>query len=289
MSFWDAGLAALPAYKSVCADLRAKRGAVSVIGLAHIHKAVFTAGLRQSLSRRVAVLTADEAEAARMTEDLRALGLRVEYLPAREITLRPTESASREYEQMRLGTLATLAEGNYDAVVACVEAAVQYTIPPDTLLSRTLELTAGSMLPVEDLPAALSAAGYERCAQIEGAGQFAVRGGIVDVYPADSTDPMRIELWGDTVDTIAAFDLLSQRRTESLEAVSIPPAAEIACDDPAALAAKLTALANAQRGKMAPTVKEHLLADADELRGGVQPASMDPYISLLYEKATLFD
>ncbi len=289
MSFWDAGLAALPVYKNVCADLRAGHGSVSVIGLAHIHKAVFAAGLRQSLKRRVAVLTADEAEAARMVEDLRALGLRVEYLPAREITLRPTESASREYEQMRLGTLATLAEGNYDAVVACVEAAIQYTIPPDTLLSRTLELTAGAVLPVRDLPAALSAAGYERCAQIEGVGQFAVRGGIVDVYPADSAAPVRIELWGDTVDTIAAFDLLSQRRTESLEAVAIPPAAEIACDDPAALAVRLTELAGAQRGRMAAEVKKNLLADADRLRGGVQPASMDPYISLLYAPATLFD
>ena len=76
MSFWDAGLAALPVYKNVCADLRAGHGAVSVIGLAHIHKAVFAAGLRQSLKRRVAVLTADEAEAgmAEMSDKFREIG-----------------------------------------------------------------------------------------------------------------------------------------------------------------------------------------------------------------------
>lgn len=85
--------------------------------------------------------------------------------------------------------------------------------------------------PVADLPAALSAAGYERCQQIEGAGQFAVRGGIVDVFPADSPAPVRMELWGDTVDTLSYFDLLTQRRTEPLDAIAIPPAAEIMYDD----------------------------------------------------------
>ena len=289
MSIWDRGLAALPAYKSLCEDIRSGRVPASVVGLAHIHKALVAAGLRQSIGRRVVLLVADEAEAARMTEDLRAFGLRTLQLPARELYLRQAESASREYEQMRLGTLAAMAEGNYDCVVACMDAAIQYTIPPDTLLMRTLEFTAGASLPVEDLPAALSAAGYERCQQIEGAGQFAVRGGIVDVYPADSPAPIRMELWGDTVDTVSYFDPLTQRRTEPLEAVAIPPATEIMYDDPAALAAKIEALAAAQRGKMAEVVRKNLLADVDRLRGGVRPASVDKYIPLIYEPANLFD
>ncbi len=288
MSLWDKGLAQLPAYDNVCADIRAERTPVSVIGTAHIHKALLAAGLKQSLGRRIVLLVSDEAEAARLTEDVRAFGLRTLQLPARELSLRLVESASREYEQMRLGTFAAMAEGNYDCVVACVDAAIQYTIPPDTLLGRTLELTAGVRLPVDDLPTALAAAGYERCDQIEGAGQFAVRGGIVDVYPADSSAPIRVELWGDTVDTIAYFDLLSQRRTDSLTSVGIPPAAEVMYDDPAALAAKIETLAAAQRGKLADTVKKNLLADVDRLRGGVVPASVDRYIPLMYEPANLF-
>jgi len=288
MSIWDRGLAALPAYKSLCEDIRQGRTPVSVVGLAHIHKALVAAGLRHTLGRRVVVLVADEAEAARMTEDLAAFGLRTLPLPSRELYLRQTESASREYEQMRLGTLAAMAEGNYDCVVACMDAAAQYTIPPDTLLERTLEFTAGVRLPVDDLPTALAAAGYERCQQLEGPGQFAVRGGIVDVYPADSPAPIRMELWGDTVDTISYFDLLTQRRTESVEAVAVPPASEIMYDDPAALAAKIASLAATQRGKLAETVRQHLLADADRLRGGLRPSSVDKYIPLIYEPANLF-
>ena len=288
MSLWDKGLAQLPVYNNVCADIRGGRTPVSVIGAAHIHKAMLAAGLRKSLGRRLVLLAADEAEASRLAEDIRAFGLRTLLLPSRELSLRLVESASREYEQMRLGVFSAMAQGNYDCVVACIDAAIQYTLPPDTLLERTLELTAGVRLPVDDLPRALAAAGYERCDQIEGAGQFAVRGGIVDVYPADSEAPIRIELWGDTVDTIACFDILSQRRTDTLEAVSIPPAAEIMYDDAAVLAAKIEALAAAQRGKNADAVRKHLLVDVDRLRGGLQPSSLDRYIPLLYEPANLF-
>ncbi len=287
MSLWERGLASLPAYKQLCADIRGGRVPAAVIGSAHIHKAWLAAGLYESLGRRIVLLTADEAEASRLAADIKALGLRTLLFPSRELSLRLVESASREYEQMRLGVLATVAEGNYDCVVACVDAAMQYTIPPDTLLARTIELTAGVRLPVADLPAALSAAGYERCDQIEGAGQFAVRGGIVDIYPADSEAPIRIELWGDTVDTIAYFDSLSQRRTESLSAVAIPPAAEIMYDDAAALAAKIEQLAVAQRGKMADIVRKNLFMDVDRLRGGVQPSSLDRYLPLIYQPANL--
>ena len=289
MSIWEKALAPLTEFGSVCEDLVARRTPVQLVGLSHIHKALFAAGWMQSTKRRSVMLVGDEAEAARMTEDLRALGIRAMQLPARELSLRQMESASREYEQMRLGTLAAMTEGGYDCVVACADAAIQYTIPPDTLLERTIELIAGAPLPVKDLPAALAAAGYERCAQIEGPGQFAVRGGIVDVYPAACPYPIRLELWGDTVDTLGYFDLLTQRRTEPLEAVAIPPAAEIMYDDPAALAADIEALAAAQRGKNAPAVRENLMRDVDRLRGGTHPGSMDKYLPLIYGvKANLF-
>ncbi len=289
MSFWDKGLANLAAYRGVREDIAARRTPIQLVGLAHIHKALFAASLTTSLKKRAVVLAGDEAEANRLTEDLKALGLSVLYLPARELSLRQMEAAGREYEQMRLGVLAAMAEGGYDIVVACADAAMQYTIPPDTLLERTLEIVCGAPLPVEDLPAALSAAGYERCAQIEGVGQFAVRGGIVDVYPASCPAPIRMELWGDTVDTLGYFDLITQRRTEPLDAIAIPPAAEIMYDDAAALAAEIDALAASLRTKNAAEVRENLRRDVDRLRGGLRPGSVDKYLPLIYkEKANLF-
>ena len=290
MGIFDRGLAGLPAYSGLSADIQAGRLPAAVTGLGHIHKVHFLYALCTSLHRRAVLLAADEGEASRVCEDLTAFGAHPLFLPARDLSLRRVESTSREYEQMRLGTLARMAAGDYDIAVACVDAAAQFTLPPAVLLTRTLTLRAGLPVPVPSLPAAFTAAGYERCDQIEGPGQFAVRGGILDVYPADCPAPIRIELWGDAVDTLSYFDLLSQRRTESLETISIPPAAEIMYDDPDTLAEKIGALAAGLRGKNAAAATENLLADAERLRGGGQPASFDRYIPLIYEKpATLFD
>lgn len=290
MGIFDAGLQKLPAFAALQQDLRQGRLPAAVNGLGHIHKALWIHGMCRSLHRRAVILTADEAEATRLVEDLTALGERVLCLPARELSLRRMESSSREYEQMRLAALATMAQGGFDCVVAGIEAAIQYTLPPDTLLSRTLDIQAGVTLPVKDPAAALVAAGYERVAQIEGAGQFAIRGGIVDVYPAAAPHPVRIELWGDTVDTISYFDVMTQRRTTSLSAVSIPPAAEIMYDDPLRLAEKIEELCHTLRSKHATEQKETLYKDVDRLRSGRLPASMDKYIPLIYDTpATLFD
>ena len=290
MGLFERSMRSLPAFEQLCADIRAERTPVSLTGLGHIHKVLFVHTLCGALSRRAVMLVADEAEAMKVVDDLTALGRQALFLPARELSLRRVESASREYEQMRLGVLAKMLDGAYDCVVTCADAAAQYTLPPDVLLRRTLHLKAGAALPCADLAAALAAAGYERSEQIEGAGQFAVRGGIFDVFPADCPAPVRIELWGDTVDTLSYFDLLSQRRTDPLSALSIPPAAEIGYDDGADLAAKIEKLAGTLRGKGAEVQRENLLADVDRLRGGSQPASLDKYIPLVYPiPATLFD
>ncbi len=289
MSVFSSALSALSVVTAAQADL-ATRSPVMLTGIGHIHKVLLAHTICAGRGQRGLFLTADEAEATRVCEELTALGTKALLLPARELALHRAESASREYEQMRLGVLAQMARGDYDMVVAGIDAVLGYTLSPATLLSRTLTITVGAPLTVADLPAALAAAGYERCSQVEGAGQFAVRGGIIDVYPAQHASPLRIELWGDTVDTLACFDVLSQRRTDSLDVVSIPPAAEIAYDSAAELAARIESLAESLGGKRAAAVREHLLGDAERLRGGVRPAAPDKYLPLIYpEPATVLD
>ena len=289
MTLFEKGLNALPEFRALCADVTAGRLPAAVTGVALVHKALFIHGLRVATGRRVVVLTGEEAESARLCEDLRALGERAVQLPARDLSLRQVESTSREYEQQRVGAFAAFLNRDADCLVATADAAAQYTLPPDTLLENTLDLTEGKPLPVDDLPEALAAAGYERCGQVESAGQFSVRGGIVDIFPAGATAPLRLELWGDTVDTLSYFDPLTQRRTDPVDAISIPPAAEILCEQPAALAARIQALAASLKGKSA-AARPALLRDAEQLTAGGAPGSLDKYIPLLYDKpATLFD
>ncbi len=289
MTVFAKGLGQLPAFRQLTADVKAGKLPAAVTGVSAVHKALLIHGLREHTGQRMLVLTGEEAESARLCEDLRALGERVVQLPARDLSLRRVESVSREYEQQRLGALAQFLNGDADCIVACADAALQHTLTPDALLSHTLDIMAGKPLPVDDLPEALTAAGYERCTQVESAGQFSVRGGIVDIFPGDAEEPLRLELWGDTVDTLSRFDPTSQRRTDALDAVSIPPAAEILCDFPAELAGRIRALAAGLKGRSA-AARPALEADADRLMAGGSPASLDKYIPLIYETpATLFD
>ena len=290
MSLFERGLAGLPAYGALCAGLKAGQLPILLTGLGHIHKAMFTHLIRQTTKRPVVLVAADEAEATRFCEDLTSLGERALLLPVRDVTLRKVESVSREYEQQRLGVLAKMAMGAFDVVVACVDAVMQYTVPPEILQQRTLHFLTGMDIDSARLPSMLTAAGYERCELTEGPGQFSCRGGIIDIYAANLDAPIRIELWGDTVDTISEFDVLTQRRTNQLDQVSIPPAAEIMYDDAAALADKLEKLADSLTGKHAPFQQNKLKADADCLRAGGTIGSAERYISLIYdEPATVFD
>ena len=178
MGVFDRGMASLPQYGALCADIRDGRLPVSLTGLGHIHKVMLVHALCACLGRKAVFIVADEAEANRVCEDLACLGTTALLLPARDLSLRRVESTSREYEQMRLGTLAKMAAGDYQCVVACADAAAQFTLPPDMLLRRTLRLREGTPLPCGNLSAALVSAGYERCDQIEGPGQFSVRGAV---------------------------------------------------------------------------------------------------------------
>ena len=289
MSIFETGLSSLAALTAAEKDLSAARSPIMFTGTGHIHKVLLAHTLCSRLGRRGLFLTADEAEATRVCEDLAALGDDALLLPAGELNLHRAESSSREYEQMRLGVFSRMARGDYGIVVAGIDAVLNYTLPPATLLARTLYLVAGNPLPVPDLPAALAAAGYERCAQVEGSGQFAVRGGIIDIFPAQNASPLRVELWGETVDTISCFDVLSQRRTDTLESAYIPPAAEISYNYQD-LAARIEQLAETLSGKRAAVVRESLMQDVDRLRGGARPTAPDKYLPLIYpETANALD
>lgn len=277
-----------PTFNAVLQSIENQKYPIDLSGLGAIHKAIYVSALVETKKSPCILLTADESEAVRLREDLQALGMRALLYPTREFSLRAIEYGSREYEQQRLGVLMAMLEGDYDCVVASVDAATQYTLPPEVLKNRILVLEEGNTLPVNDIPGALVAAGYERCNQIEGAGQFAVRGGIIDIFPAGFENPVRIELWGDNIDTIAEFDVLSQRRTQNLKTVQIAPCTEKLIEDDGKFAEAITACAEGLSKKQ-EKVKEMLLEDASRASLGIL-LNTDKYISLLYPRlCTLMD
>lgn len=264
-----------------------------VTGVSHIHKAhLIGALLTRQESRPVLIVAESEAEAQRLVNDINSMyqpGTALLY-PAKELLLADYEAASREYEHKRIFALSAMLNDSCRGVICSPEAAGQLTIPPQELESRTITLSQDSDIPLEELTARLIAAGYSRCDMIEGAGQFSVRGGIVDIFPPSSAAPCRIELWGDTIDSISYFDLESQRRTEPLEEIRISPAGETLFDSAELLCQRIEALSKKLRGRNADGVRERLVNDVNKLRGGVTLASADRYFPLCYDtEATVFD
>ncbi|MCI8497650.1 MAG: transcription-repair coupling factor, partial [Clostridiales bacterium] len=277
-------------FSALSQGVSAGRAPLAVTGLSGVHKAHFAAALCLSLKRKALFLLPDETECARMQGDLRQMGINAVQFPARTLSLRAVEGASREYELARLGVLARMMRGEYDIVLCTADAALLSTIPPDVLKANTRSLSAGMELPLEKAARDLVAAGYTRAGQVDGVGQFSIRGGILDFYPAGAEAPVRAELWGDEIDTLYAFDLQTQRRTEPVNQVWLPPVSETLVPDLQALAGRIDALAQSLRGKSGVKAAQKLYESSDTLKNGCIPANMDKFLPLLYpQPASLFD
>lgn len=204
----------LPELRELEEIIRFGTGPAAVSGVSGVHRAMLGAALRQETKRPLAVLCADEQEARRMAADLAALtGEECVTLFAREWQLRDRVSASHSFEQERLDALCRMAFGRTGIVVATVDGMLQRTLPPTALRDAVLTLRLGEEHDLRALAERLTAAGYVRCEQVEGAGQFAVRGGILDVYSPMSA-PVRVEFFDTEIDAMGEFDVATQRPHE---------------------------------------------------------------------------
>lgn len=276
----------IPEYKSVVNALRANRMPMGVTGLAHIHKAHLTASLTDHFKRRATVIVPDEATASKMVSDLNAMGCKAVMLPARDFSFRPTEGVSREYEHLRLKTLCTLLSGDYKALVLSAESVSQLTVDPEILKSSSFNIHNGRDYDIDALSEKLIFSGYVRSEEVDGPGQFAVRGGIVDIYPPDRNNPVRIEFWGDSVDSIAEFECETQRRTENLGSVCVTPAREVLCPDK-----KLVSLIrnHISSNRIKGRALDSLNGDIERLSSGGRLISLDRYLPLISPDTGVFD
>ena len=286
---YEALLKATPEYQKIAASF-AGPGPAALFGLPPAGRVLLYAALQKDLGRTLCIVTPGEAEATHFAEDLKALGLAAAVFPPRDFMLRPVEGAGREYEYRRLSVLGELAGGRLQAVCVPAEALLQYTVPPDEFRANTLTLKPGTVYNRDTLIQRLFAAGYIRRSQVEGPGQFSVRGDIVDIYAPDMRAPARIEYWDDEIDSIFSFDLLTQRRDTALEKIHLSPAREVLFGDAAATAEALRAAQKKARGKHRAALEAAMSADLAQLDSGCVPEAMDKYYGLRYPSpATLLD
>ena len=278
----------IPEYRSLLAAIDNGACPAAFSGLSAVHRAHFAAGIRQELNRPVVVVCADEGEAERMARDLAALsGEEVRTLSAREFTFHNAAVVSRQYEHRRLSTLRALAAGECPLLVCTVESILQRTIPKTLLTQAAQVVRMGERHDLGELAGTLAAAGYTRCEQVEGVGQFALRGGILDFFSPAHPKPVRVEFFGDEIDAMGLFDPDTQRRIENLGAAEILPAAEVLPQfTPGGYGGLLEGLdrliSQAKRRKGSETLVQTLEEDRERLAAGTAFPAMDRYIALIY-------
>jgi transcription-repair coupling factor (superfamily II helicase) len=299
-------------------------------GLSGVHRAHFIAGLCDN--RPVFAVCESEAAAARLSADINVIsGENVSaVIPSKETAYIASEAVSREYEFARIGALSNILSGKLRVVCASAESVMQKTLPPEKLRENTLSLHAGGAFGVLKndfetsenaagdtgaqeahagkplfkkssvgsydtikLSEKLSAMGYVRVDRVGSPSQFAKRGDIFDIFPVSSALPIRIEFFGDEIDTISTFDIESQRRIDTIKEISIPPAREVLFASVGEQIRLIETLINRNHSKNHELIVKNFERDILRLRDfgdGYILGNIDKYLPLAYENpATVLD
>ena len=264
----------------------------AVTGIGQINRSHLIAGLRAHTSRPIVVICQDDMAAKRLQEELQAFsGHTAPILPTRELTLYDSAVVSRGWEQKRLRQLYDLRRGQTDLQIMSWEAMSQRTMPPKILLNAAFTLEIGKDYPLNDLITRLTGSGYSRCGMVEGPGQFAVRGGILDIYSPAADAPVRAEFFGDELDTMGYFDPETQRRTENVSSVVILPVGEtqpkLHKDGIEGLCRELQQLIARQKRRKTPheNLIKTLERDLEKYENGLHNPASDRYMTLIYPES----
>ena len=206
-----------------------KRGIVQVAGCIDAQKPhfIYTAG--EDFPCKI-VLTYSESRAKEIYENCRFFDRKALLYPARDLIFYSADIHSNLIVRQRLAAVKALVEEEQVTIITTMGGCMDHLMPLEELKKNILSIKNDSMLEVDAIKQKLTAMGYENTPQVESAGQFAARGGILDIFPLTEENPVRIELWGDEVDSIRSFDVESQRSIENLECITIYPAREVIAD-----------------------------------------------------------
>ena len=219
-------LAELYEYEELNRDLERGLGPVSVSGCMDSQKVHLMQEAGESLPWKL-VVTYDDSRAKEIYEDFRCFRDDVWLYPARDLLFYSADIHGNLMTKQRIEVLRHLIEDRSGVVVTTMDGLMDHLVPLELFKNQRINVESGQTVDVDELKKRLTALGYERMAQVDGMGQFSIRGGIIDIFPLTEELPIRIELWDDEVDSIRSFDLESQRSVEQLDSALLYPATEI--------------------------------------------------------------
>ena len=215
----------LAEFEEISRDKKRGSGMIRVCGCVNSQKTHMMYALSDGCDYKV-IACSSESKAKQVYEEYRFLDPDTYLYPAKDLLFYQADLRSKELVSQRMEVIQAVAAGEKITVVTSFDAFMDSLLPKEVIAEKAVRIANDSTIHLEQMQSRLVALGYDREVQIEAKGQFAVRGGILDVYPLTEELPIRIELWGDEVDSIRTFDVETQRSIENLEEVSIYPAVE---------------------------------------------------------------
>ena len=230
----------LPKFQEYVQKIEEKNSQIAISGLSDVGKIQYIYATKESTNKPICIVTYNELQAKKIVEDLKYFASDLEqilYFPKREIVTYDYIAESKDLPFARQEVLNKIQKNKAKIIVTTVEALMQKMIAKSTLYKNKLELSLRKNYSLEGIKQTLIMLGYERNDLVENKGEFSVRGDIIDVA-LSSKEGVRIEFWGDEIDSIRRFNLSSQRSEDMLDKIEIMPAHEFILEDELSFAVK---------------------------------------------------
>ena len=226
-TYFTAPLSGLNDYNLIKSELNGSsvQSSIQVTGAADSGMAHFSAALGSNYKYKV-IVTFSDVRAREIYDDMKSFDPNTFYYPPKDFIFFSADAYGNLIIQQRLDAVSHLISGEEFTLITTIDGLMDRLVPLDLIRKNCIHLSYDDTIDVEELKTALVNSGFERTEQVETAGQFAVRGGIIDIFPMTGDVPYRIELWDDVIDSIRSFDALSQRTIENIDDIVIYPASE---------------------------------------------------------------
>ncbi|MDO5574677.1 MAG: transcription-repair coupling factor [bacterium] len=215
----------LAEYEEAGAGLRKSKGIIEISGCAGPQKLHMMYGLSDGFQYKI-IVTYNEQKAKEIYENYRFYDPETKLYPAKDLIFYQADIHGNLITKQRIDCLKAILENKPVTIVTTIDAFMEHIVPLEVIRENVIDLCREETVDEAELSEQLVSLGYEKVYQVEASGQFCVRGGIIDIFPLTEENPIRIELWGDEIESIRMFDVLSQRSVEVLETVSVYPATE---------------------------------------------------------------
>ena len=261
-----------------------KKSPIAISGLTDVGMTQMISATREFAKRPILVITYNEIQAQKILKDIKYFTDKVYYLPKKEIVTYDYVAESKDLPYERIETLNKMQEMRTGVVITTIESVLQKMISKKALYKNTLNFKVGDSENLETIKQKLVELGYVRCDLIEGRGQFSVRGGIVDIS-VNEKEGVRLEFWGDEIDSIRYFNVVSQRSTENIDKITIYPAHEYILESNIE-----DVITNIRNTIYSEKLQETIEQDIELIKAGNYISKIDRYLNSFYtEQDTILD